>query len=240
MRVPCHLEVTVFSRYFFWFPRLPFLFIWFPFKVVGNGPRRIWITFFAAKIWCKKLAGHSSLQRAQSFTYQCWTFIQPLNRTPFFEVQRHPAKDVELSIFLRTWSGSWEKNWLWHWLGAQAKMCTGWLLICELFTLDFHLTRPGYLQEASVSIWNFGSLLKSHSILRRFSSFPSLITNIAVFLSEVIRKELDNELTSVHVQWFNRLLKPMDFRYIPKGTLEFYKTIQSLFSRACGITTPQF
>lgn len=214
--VSCPLEISLFLRFLLVFQGCP-CYLYFLLEVVGNGTWRIWIPSFGTKSWCRRLAGHSRLQNAQRVSSTDVWLSSNSSTGHFLWGSRLQGEGVNLHVSLRTWSGPWEKDWL----ELRPKMCMRWLYICVLFTPDFHLTRPGYLWYASASIWNFGSLLKSLSTRRKFSSFPSLTSNIAVFLSEIIHKKLDNELTSVHFQWSRKLLKPVDFKYIPKGISEF-------------------
>lgn len=97
----------------FGLPRLPFLSV-LPFEVVGNRPRRIWITFFSTKSWCKRTGWPRWFAKSSKhFCYECLAFTQRLKRTHSFEVQRFKGKGVKLSILLRTWSGDLEKRTLW-------------------------------------------------------------------------------------------------------------------------------
>lgn len=104
----CHLEITA-SSWYFCFPKASF---------------PLGICFWSGRKWAQKnlndilqfrIHAKSCLAAvvckcSKSFTYRCSTFIQHLQRTLLFEVQKLKGKGFKLSIFLRTWSGPWEKD----------------------------------------------------------------------------------------------------------------------------------
>lgn len=120
----CHLEITA-SSWYFCFPKasLPLgICFWSGRKWAQKNLNDI----LQFRIHAKSCLAAVVCKCSKSFTYRCSTFIQHLQRTLLFEVQKLKGKGFKLSIFLRTWSGPWEK--------------------------DFPQLRPNYAQDGCASL----------------------------------------------------------------------------------------
>lgn len=182
----------------------------------------------------KKHTGHSSLQNAQRVSSTNVWLSSSCSTGHFLWRSGLQGKDINLHVSLRMWSGPWEKDWL----ELRPKCAWDGTHLCAS-----HPWFPSH--EAWISLISFSEHLEFWKVVKiTFSEKVWFIPQPHVkhcyfFLLGVIHKEPDKELISGHLQWSGGLLKPVDFKYIPKGISEFHKTSQNLFSSACGITTPQ-
>lgn len=214
--ISCHLEIPVsfcfFFSSFFGFPRLPFLLV-FPFQVVGNGPRRIWITFFGAKSWYKKMASHGSLQTAWS--------VSPTNNTStgHFPLRFRGLKEKVVSSAFpwRTWSGDLENRTGWG-AGPNVHRMAAHLHFSALNSISQSLDIFNNLQWASglrEACWNhipfWESLVYSPALCQAL---------LFLFQRSSIRNWTANSFSAF--QWTSRLLKPVAFQCIPKSTSAFH------------------
>lgn len=109
--------------------------------------------------------------------------------------------------------------------------------------LGFRLPGPGSLQRAPGSIWNFGSLLKSHSILSKFgpppTPTPASCPALLFFFPKSSVRSGDGGFISV-MSAIQQASETGGLKNIfPVVHLCYIKPIQISLRGAGGITTPQ-
>lgn len=211
-----YLEIPISS---FWFPKAAL-----PVGIFFRNDRKWAQKNSSSILCCKELVQEtgwlSSLQRSsKSFTYSCLfsynntsTGCSFLRFKDFQERVLSSAFPEYLVRILRKKS-DWGLSQSIHSMAAH-------LCAHHPLTLDFYLMGPVSFSKHL----EFLKLAKITFHSEEVWSFPRIMSSIAIFLSGVIHKELDTRFISVHFQWSIRLLKLADFKYIPKGTSEFYKT----------------